>query len=108
MPIDNNWLENRIRPIVLGRQNWPFAGSMRAGNRAAAAMNFIHSAKSTRPSSTGSNRTPIRVASLAAVNATGRPAHPNFAASLATNRPGLTVTLVVKAGSPDAYDALRD
>ena len=45
MPIDNNWVENRIRPIALGRQNWQFAGSLRAGQRAAAVMSLIHSAK---------------------------------------------------------------
>ena len=45
LPIDNNWLENRIRPIALGRQNWLFAGSLRAGKRAAAVMSLIHSAK---------------------------------------------------------------
>ena len=45
LPIDNNWVENRIRPIALGRQNWLFAGSMRAGKRAAAVMSLIHSAK---------------------------------------------------------------
>ena len=31
LPIDNNWVENRIRPIALGRQNWLFAGSLRPG-----------------------------------------------------------------------------
>ena len=41
----NNWVENRIRPIALGRQNWLFAGSLRAGKRAAAVMSLIHSAK---------------------------------------------------------------
>ena len=45
MPIDNNWVENRIRPIALGRQNWLFAGSLRAGKRAAAVMSLIHPAK---------------------------------------------------------------
>ena len=35
LPIDNNWLENRIRPVALGRANWLFAGSLRAGQRAA-------------------------------------------------------------------------
>ena len=38
-------LENRIRPIALGRQNWLFAGSLRAGKRAAAIMSLIHSAR---------------------------------------------------------------
>jgi hypothetical protein len=41
----NNWVENRVRPIALGRQNWLFAGSLRAGKRAAAVMSLIHSAK---------------------------------------------------------------
>ena len=45
LPIDNNWLENRIRPIALGRANWLFAGSLRAGKRAAAVMSLIQSAK---------------------------------------------------------------
>ncbi|HJW54158.1 MAG TPA: IS66 family transposase [Burkholderiaceae bacterium] len=45
VPIDNNWVENRIRPIATGRKNWLFAGSLRAGKRAAAVMSLIHSAK---------------------------------------------------------------
>jgi transposase len=45
VPIDNNWVENRIRPITLGRTNWLFAGSLRAGKRAAAVMSLIQSAK---------------------------------------------------------------
>ncbi len=45
LPIDNNWVENRIRPIAIGRQNWLFAGSLRAGKRAAAVMSLVHSAK---------------------------------------------------------------
>lgn len=45
IPIDNNWNENRIRPIAIGRSNWLFAGSLRAGKRAAAIMSLIQSAK---------------------------------------------------------------
>ena len=45
VPIDNNWIENQIRPIALGRKNWLFAGSLRAGQRAAAIMSLIQSAK---------------------------------------------------------------
>lgn len=45
VPIDNNWVENRIRPVALGRANWLFAGSLRTGKRAAAIMSLIHSAK---------------------------------------------------------------
>lgn len=45
LPIDNNWAENQIRPIALGRANWLFAGSLRAGRRAAAVMSLLHSAR---------------------------------------------------------------
>lgn len=45
LPIDNNWIENQIRPIALGRSNWLFAGSLRAGQRAAAVMSLIQSAR---------------------------------------------------------------
>jgi transposase len=45
LPIDNNWIENRIRPIAIGRSNWLFAGSLRAGRRAAAVMSLIQSAR---------------------------------------------------------------
>jgi hypothetical protein len=45
VPIDNNWVENQIRPWALGRKNWLFAGSLRAGQRAAAIMSLLVSAK---------------------------------------------------------------
>ena len=45
LPISNNWVENQIRPIALGRSNWLFAGSLRAGKRAAAVMSLVHSAR---------------------------------------------------------------
>ncbi|MFM2060085.1 MAG: hypothetical protein RLY71_4470 [Pseudomonadota bacterium] len=45
LPIDNNWVENQIRPIAIGRNNWLFAGSLRAGKRAAAVMSLVHSAR---------------------------------------------------------------
>jgi transposase len=32
LPVDNNWVENQIRPIAIGRSNWLFAGSLRAGH----------------------------------------------------------------------------
>jgi len=38
MPIDNNQVENQVRPWALGRSNWLFAGSLRSGKRAAAIM----------------------------------------------------------------------
>ena len=45
LPADNNRVENLIRPIAIGRNNWLFAGSLRAGQRAAAVMSLIHSAR---------------------------------------------------------------
>ena len=44
-PIDNNPIENAIRPIALGRKNWLFAGSETAGRRAAAIMSLLATAK---------------------------------------------------------------
>ena len=45
LPIDNNWVENQMRPWALGRKNWLFAGSLRSGQRAANIMTLIQSAK---------------------------------------------------------------
>ncbi|UZE09014.1 IS66 family transposase [Pseudomonas corrugata] len=45
VPIDNNPVENTIRPWALGRSNWLFAGSLRSGKRAAAIMSLIQSAR---------------------------------------------------------------
>lgn len=45
LPFDNNRIEQQIRPIAVGRNNWLFAGSLRAGKRAAAVMTLIQSAK---------------------------------------------------------------
>jgi len=45
LPVDNNWIENQIRPIAIGRNNWLFAGSLRAGQRGAAVMSLIQSAR---------------------------------------------------------------
>jgi transposase len=45
LPPDNNHVENQIRPVAIGRSNWLFAGSLRAGQRAAAIMSLIQSAK---------------------------------------------------------------
>ena len=45
LPVDNNWIENQIRPIAVGRNNWLFAGSLRAGQRAAAIMSLVQSAR---------------------------------------------------------------
>jgi transposase len=45
LPIDNNPVENTIRPIALGKKNWLFAGSERAGIRAAAIQTLLGTAK---------------------------------------------------------------
>jgi transposase len=43
--IDNNHLENQIRPWAVGRKGWLFAGSEMAGQRAAMVMSLVQSAK---------------------------------------------------------------
>nr|WP_246590023.1 IS66 family transposase [Marinobacterium ramblicola] len=45
IPIDNNPIENLIRPWALGRKNWLFAGPLRSGTSATAVMSLIQSAK---------------------------------------------------------------
>lgn len=45
LPIDNNPVENAIRPIAIGRKNWLFVGSERAGKRAAAIYSLLATAK---------------------------------------------------------------
>ncbi len=45
LPVDNNWIENQIRPIAIGRNNWLFAGSLRAGQRAAGDMSLNESVR---------------------------------------------------------------
>ncbi len=44
LPIDNNPVENAIRPICLGKKNWLFVGSERAGKRAAAIQSLLATA----------------------------------------------------------------
>jgi transposase len=45
LPIDNNPIENAIRPIALGKKNWLFTGSETAGRRAAAIQSLLATAK---------------------------------------------------------------
>ncbi len=45
LPIDNNAAENVIRPIALGKKNWLFTGSERAGRRAAVIQTLLGTAK---------------------------------------------------------------
>jgi hypothetical protein len=45
LPIDNNPVENAIRPIAIGKKNWLFTGSERAGRRAAAIQSLFATSK---------------------------------------------------------------
>jgi transposase len=45
VPIDNNRAENVMRPVALGRKNWMFAGSLRAGQRMASILSLLETAK---------------------------------------------------------------
>jgi transposase len=45
LPIDNNPVENTIRPIALGKKNWLFIGPERPGQRAAAIQTLLGTAK---------------------------------------------------------------
>lgn len=44
-PLDENACEHSIRPIAIGRNNWLFAGSIRAGRAAAVLYTLIESCK---------------------------------------------------------------
>ena len=44
-PIDNNPVENTIRPIAIGKKNWLFAGSEAAGKRAAVLQSLLETAR---------------------------------------------------------------
>lgn len=44
-PIDNNAAEQAVRPNCLGKKNWLFTGSERAGQRAAAVQSLLATAK---------------------------------------------------------------
>ena len=46
--MSNNAAEREIRPLVMGRHNWTFAGSDRGGQRAAAIYTLIQTPTSTR------------------------------------------------------------
>lgn len=44
VPIVNDWAENLIGVLALGRKNWLFAGAVDSGERAAAIMSLIQCA----------------------------------------------------------------
>ncbi|ADU72359.1 IS66 family transposase [Pantoea sp. At-9b] len=45
VPMENNRAERVIRPVAMGRNNWLFAGSLAAGERAARIMGLLETAK---------------------------------------------------------------
>ena len=45
MNIDNNLVENQIRPFALGRRNWLFVGNERGGHAAALLYSLIQTCK---------------------------------------------------------------
>ena len=45
LSIDNNAAERAMKPVAIGRKNWLFVGSPRAGRRAAILMSLIASCK---------------------------------------------------------------
>jgi len=45
VPVDNNHVENLMRPWAMGRKAWLFAGSELAGQRAAVVMSLVQSAR---------------------------------------------------------------
>jgi hypothetical protein len=45
LPIDNNPVEQSIRPVAIGKKNWMFVGSERSGKRAAIIQSLIGTAK---------------------------------------------------------------
>lgn len=45
VPSHNNASENGLRPAVLGRRNWLFAGSVEGGHTAAIWMTLVHTCR---------------------------------------------------------------
>jgi transposase len=45
MPLDNNAMEQAIRPFTIGRKNWLFAGSPRGAHASAFIYSIIETAK---------------------------------------------------------------
>ena len=45
LSIDNNFAERAMRPVAIGRKNWLFVGSRKAGERAAVLMSLVASCK---------------------------------------------------------------
>lgn len=45
LPLDNNGIENCIRPVAVGKKNWLFAGSERGGRQAAVIYSLLITAR---------------------------------------------------------------
>ncbi|SFB57918.1 IS66 family transposase, partial [Azotobacter beijerinckii] len=45
LPLDNNPVENCIRPVAIGKKNWLFAGSERGGRHAAVIYSLLLTAR---------------------------------------------------------------
>jgi hypothetical protein len=45
LEIDNNWIENKIRPVALGRKNYLFAGNDKTAQHAAMMYSFFATCK---------------------------------------------------------------
>ncbi|MCA9202654.1 MAG: IS66 family transposase [Planctomycetales bacterium] len=48
LSIDNNLSERTVKPVAIGRKNWLFVGSAKAGQRAARLMSLVASCKANR------------------------------------------------------------
>jgi hypothetical protein len=101
VPISNNWVENQIRPIALGRSNWLLAGSLRAGKRGRC---------SHEPGALDQDQRPRSLClpqgrAAAAADTAGQPGRRTPDSSLqAADGSTLTPFGGVKMTCPDAYD----
>ncbi len=102
LPIDNNWGENQIRPIAIGRNNWLFAGSLRAGKRAAAIMSLVLGAAQRHRAVRLPARHPRALAYAA-----GQSRRRRFCLIAGSPRQRLEHCIVVKRGSPDGAERPR-
>ena len=45
LELSNNWAENSMRPVVLGRKNWIHVGSEQAGPKVAAVLSVVETCR---------------------------------------------------------------
>jgi hypothetical protein len=48
LEIDNNWIENGIRPTAIGKKNWLFIGGEATGQRSAIIYTLLECARRNR------------------------------------------------------------